>query len=306
MVIVTFNREVLLQRLLDSIDQMIVKPTSVVIVNNASTDQTEQSIAHWANRHREFAVEVVTQVTNTGGAGGFRTGIQSALATGASWIWVMDDDVEVVPDALQSAAKWFKQFDAFMGRRLTNSGEIVNWAHRLSDRTGLAPLFPQDPFSKSDFVESNSGCFEGMFISSQAVIDIGLPDPRFFITWDDAVYGWLLARRHKVAYVKDVFLRRTLEMKSVGPTTVRIYARNNLSRYFFIRNRAIQARYFEREKRLRKVWFALGTFRVIIIEVARMMLVERDLRNLPIVFRATRDGFALLGDPEFFVPYDGE
>jgi hypothetical protein len=44
----------------------------------------------------------------------------------------------------------------------------------------------------------NSGCFEGMFIHRDVVARLGLPDPRFFIYWDDSVYGWDGLARHAV------------------------------------------------------------------------------------------------------------
>lgn len=305
-VIVTFNRQSLLQQLLESIEKMVVKPTRVIVVNNASTDQTRHILDQWASAKHDYSFDSIHLPTNTGGAGGFRTGIERALATDDSWIWVMDDDVEIVPDALDLASKWFDRFDAFMGRRLSSDGEIVNWSHKLSNRTGLAPILPRDPFKQVDFVQSNSGCFEGMFISTKAARGTGLPDPRFFITWDDAIYGWLLSQRYEVAYVKDVFLRRTIDMKSVGTSAVRIYARNNLSRYYFVRNRAIQAKYFEGEGRLHKIWFALGTIRVLLIEFMRSLAVERDPRSIAVIIKGAVDGRAIRRDAKFTVPDIGE
>lgn len=277
-------------------------PHSVIVINNASTDGTQEVLERWGKSKRDFQVESIELDSNTGGAGGFKAGIQKASESGASWIWVMDDDVEIFPDALIAAEKWANKFDAFMGQRLTPNGEIVNWSHLLNNVTGLAPLFPRNPFAKSDSVESNSGCFEGMFISAKAVETVGLPDSRFFITWDDAVYGWLISRKHKVGYVKDVFLQRTVEMKSVGTKAITVYARNDLGRYYFIRNRALQAKYFHLQGSLHKIWFALGTFRVVGIEVLRALLVERKISGLKVIFKAVKDLNSLRIDKTFLVP----
>lgn len=301
-VIVTFNRKALLERLLDSIDNMSSLPKAVIVINNASTDETQQVLDRWSKSKKQFQVNCIELDSNTGGAGGFKAGIKEALQSEVSWIWVMDDDVEIFPDALIAAEKWTDKFDAFMGQRLTPSGEIVNWSHLLSNRTGLAPLFPRSPFGEADFVESNSGCFEGMFISSKAVETVGLPDSRFFITWDDAVYGWLISRKYKVGYVKDVFLQRTVEMKSVGTKAITVYARNDLGRYYFIRNRALQAKYFQLQGNLHNVWFALGTFRVVVIELLRALLVERKISGLKVISKAVKDLNSLRKDKTFLVP----
>jgi GT2 family glycosyltransferase len=53
----------------------------------------------------------------------------------------------------------------------------------------------------------NSGCFEGMFIHRDIVGQIGLPDPRFFIYWDDQTYGWLASRVTTSVIVNEFVLR---------------------------------------------------------------------------------------------------
>lgn len=301
-VVVTYNRLTLLKQLLNSIDEMHPAPAHVVVINNASTDTTQTVLEEWRADDHGFSTDVAHLPENTGGAGGFRTGVQRALQANVDWVWLMDDDVVIEPKALQLANKWVNQFDAFMGQRLSPDGQIVNWAHTLSDSTGLAPLVPKSPFGSKDWAASNSGCFEGMFISRTAIESVGLPDGRFFITWDDAVYGWLLAQKHRVGFVRDVFLRRTIEMKSVGPKSFTVYSRNDLGRYYFIRNRAIQAKYFAQMGKLRRLPFSIGTIRVVLIEIARCVVVERRLAGLKVIVRAVRDERALYRDSSFTVP----
>lgn len=302
MVIVTFNRQELLGKLLHSINEMSPAPSRVIVVNNASTDSTASIMEQWGGQAKDFDIELVHLDRNTGGAGGFKVGMERALEGSNDWLWVMDDDVVVLPDALARAEKWTSRFDAFMGQRLTPEGDIVGWSYRLSNRTGLAPLVPGDPFKKTASVASNSGCFEGMFMSKSAVQATGLPDSRFFITWDDATYGWLLSRKYRVGYVKDVFLSRTIEVKSMGPKSFTVYSRNNLGRYYFIRNRAIQAKYFASEGSLHRFLFGLGTLRVVMIEIARTIVVERNLGGLKPIFKAVRDMMLLNRDRQFRIP----
>ena len=302
LVVVTFNRQRLLEQLLHSISKMESKPSKVIIVNNASTDDTASVMENWRHRNSNLDIELIHLITNTGGAGGFKTGIERALKGPEEWIWVMDDDVVVLPNAIENAKTWASEFDAFMGQRLTPDGDVVNWSHLLSERTGLAPLVPRNPFGQHKSVASNSGCFEGMFISRKAILGTGLPDSRFFITWDDATYGWLLSRKFRVGYVEDVFLQRTIEMKSIGPKSFTVYSRNDLGRYYFIRNRGIQAKYFKHAGSLNKFLFSLGTSRVVAIEVGRVIIVERNLRGLKPIFRAMKDLRSLNLDQNFPIP----
>ena len=68
--------------------------SSIVIVNNGSTDGTTEWLA------AQEGLTVINQ-TNVGGAGGFYTGIQYAYQAGADWIWCMDDDVFPRADCLE-------------------------------------------------------------------------------------------------------------------------------------------------------------------------------------------------------------
>ena len=83
-VVVTYNRMELLKRNIRCLQQN--KPiSSIVIVNNGSTDGTTEWLA------AQEGLTVINQ-TNVGGAGGFYTGIQYAIRR-VRWIWCMDDDV---------------------------------------------------------------------------------------------------------------------------------------------------------------------------------------------------------------------
>ena len=97
--IVTYNRSGLLTRLLESIIVMDPKPGHVVIIDNASVDDTTELVESFRDR---LGTELVYQrlETNTGGSGGFSEGMRVAYELGSTWMWLMDDDVEVLPDGL--------------------------------------------------------------------------------------------------------------------------------------------------------------------------------------------------------------
>lgn len=104
-VIVTFNRSHLLTGLLESITAMSPQPGHVVVIDNASSDDTTEVVESFRPR---LGTELVYRrlETNTGGSGGFSEGMRTAYELGSEWIWMMDDDVEVVPDGLAKMGKW--------------------------------------------------------------------------------------------------------------------------------------------------------------------------------------------------------
>ena len=96
-VVVTFNRVSLLCGCLNSLLLQTRRLDAILVIDNASSDGTRAII------EREFpSVEIVTMPFNAGGAGGFYEGIKRAHTAGFDWIWVMDDDIEVLADTLET------------------------------------------------------------------------------------------------------------------------------------------------------------------------------------------------------------
>ena len=118
-VVVTFKRQQLLATLFDSFCTLTQAPWRIVIVDNEHSDETARMVADLAERTRALwgtdtstpdaeggteRVVYAPQEDNLGGAGGFSAGVKRAWELGAQWFWVMDDDVRVLPDALDKLA----------------------------------------------------------------------------------------------------------------------------------------------------------------------------------------------------------
>ncbi|MDL4772839.1 MULTISPECIES: glycosyltransferase [Thermomonosporaceae] len=94
-VVVTYERRDLLVEALTALDAQTRRPDAVIVVDNASTDGTPDLV-----RERFGHADLVELAGNTGGAGGFATGIVRALELDAELIWLMDDDTVPEPGAL--------------------------------------------------------------------------------------------------------------------------------------------------------------------------------------------------------------
>ncbi|WP_370514971.1 glycosyltransferase [Glutamicibacter sp. JC586] len=288
-VIVTYNRSHLLDGLLASINTMVPAPGHVVIVDNDSADDTHEVVA----KYREvLAPEVIYEKlpTNTGGSGGFHHGVKKAYELGVSWIWMMDDDVEVIPDALGRLGKWASRFKVIQGRRYDYDGSEFYWQYRISDRLAIPIPFAPSDFDITGYREMNSGCFEGMFIHRDVVRHIGLPDPRFFIYWDDQLYGWLASRITTAVIVNEFVLKRTRDIQQLDLGIRHFNASSNGYRYYIMRNRAILKQYYRAHGLLHPVHFGLGTALTFAKEILRLVLVERTVRGTSNLFRGLRDG----------------
>ena len=94
-VVVTYNRRDLLLESLAAVLGQTRAPDKVIVVDNASEDGTAAAV-----RGQFPSVHLAELRRNSGGAGGFAGGMALALADGADFIWVMDDDTVPEPGAL--------------------------------------------------------------------------------------------------------------------------------------------------------------------------------------------------------------
>jgi rhamnopyranosyl-N-acetylglucosaminyl-diphospho-decaprenol beta-1,3/1,4-galactofuranosyltransferase len=96
-VVVTYNRRQLLLEALAAVHAQSRAPDAVIVVDNASTDDTAAAV-----RAQYPSAQLAELAHNTGGAGGFAYGLALALAGGADLAWLMDDDTVPEPDALRA------------------------------------------------------------------------------------------------------------------------------------------------------------------------------------------------------------
>lgn len=293
--IVTYNRSVLLTRLLESIVVMDPKPGHVVVVDNASADDTTAVVESFRER---LGTELVYHRldTNTGGSGGFSEGMRVAYELGSTWMWLMDDDVEVIPDGLAKMGRWAPRFRSIQGRRYDYDGSEFYWQYRLSIPLGIPIPFAPASFDERGFRPMNSGCFEGMFIHRDVVEKIGLPDPRFFIYWDDSVYGYLASRTTRSVIVDEFVLRRTREIRQWDMGVRHLNASSDAYRYYIMRNRGHMKHYWQTQGTYRPVYFAVGSILTFAKEIIRLVFVEHKVRGTSNLFRGIRDGRRIARD----------
>ena len=294
-VVVTYNRTPLLTRLLESIKRMSPAPGHLVIIDNASTDDTTEVVESFRDR---LPTELVYRrlETNTGGSGGFSEGMRVAYELGSEWIWLMDDDVEVISDGLARMGRWTSRFRSIQGRRYDYDGSEFYWQYRVAEPLAIPIPFAPAAFDSSGFKPMNSGCFEGMFIHRDVVAKIGLPDPRFFIYWDDQLYGWLASRVTDSVIVNEFVLRRTREIKQWDMGIRHMNASSDAYRYYIMRNRAYLAKYYRALGVYRPLAFSAGTALTFVKELIRLVVVERKIRGTSHLFRGLRDGRTISRD----------
>lgn len=181
-VVVTYNRRNLLEKCLAALKEQSQPPQRTIIIDNASTDGTEE----WLRAHAltgEPNLVYVRMNDNLGGAGGFAEGLQQSIALGADWIWMMDDDAEPEPEALEHLMNVASQTENVYGS-LATSGTDTAWPTTLIDDGRVINRAEDVPEEASvQFLP-----FLGFLIHRSLVQRIGLPDKDYFIAADDVEY----------------------------------------------------------------------------------------------------------------------
>lgn len=206
-VVVTHNRLQLLQRNIACL-RANAPVGRIIVVDNGSADGTRE----WLDGEADGRLRVVHQ-ENTGGSGGFHTGIAEACREGADWVWCMDDDVFPRPDCLErmlphtAAARvgLVAPRRLVEGEVFTNDFTSYDLSHPFrSLYAGKLRKLPVPPSAPTPIAGT---AFEGPLIRAAAIREIGLPNRDLFIFCDDTDYCLRLHRAgYRLLYVPDALM----------------------------------------------------------------------------------------------------
>ena len=183
---VTYNRAALLERCLGALYAQSRLPDGVIVVDNASTDDTPAVLKAW--RDRNSSLTWIRMQRNEGGAGGFARGMREVLNGGYDWAWLMDDDAIPEADALAKLISRNPEPDEVLGSAPVD-GPRLSW--RVTPCCGRTRSIERWE-DLDEQVEVTSHPFIGFLVSSFLARKVGLPDPSFFIGVDDVEYSWRL------------------------------------------------------------------------------------------------------------------
>lgn len=194
-VVVTYNRSELLTRMLDGLVAQTHTPDAVIVVDNASTDDTAQVLSARVAAG-DLPLQVITSPDNLGGAGGFHRGAAESFAQGFDRTWLIDDDVVPAPDCL--AVMMAADSDALMVVREDLAGTLCEKSAIRFDLSNPLAIRPKTASVDTVYatraemperVAVENVAFEGFMYRRVVAETIGLPDPTFFIFYDDVDYA---------------------------------------------------------------------------------------------------------------------
>ena len=214
-VVVTYNRADLLETMLAGLAALERAPDAVYVVDNCSTDHTPEVLA----ASTMPGLVTIRTTDNLGGAGGFHLGLKSAYDKGHDAMWLMDDDVVPAPDCLTRLLE--VDGSCLTAVREDRAGALVEKAAIRFDLRNPLAIRPKTASIDSTYasradlpatVPVENVAFEGFLVRREVIDAIGLPDPSYFIFYDDVDFA-IRARRagFVIRAVRDAVLVRQLD-----------------------------------------------------------------------------------------------
>ena len=188
-VIVTFNRKILLMRTLTALYAQTRPIDTILIIDNASSDGTPELLVEQGFLVKDNLIYQRLD-NNTGGAGGFYTGVKHAYEMGYDWLWLMDDDGYPTPTCLEKLLAYRTDFDFYGPLVLSDDDKTaLSFPITLPASNKIIRTKQQIPTANSNAILSDVLIpFNGVLLDSNLVKKIGFPESMFFIWGDDIEY----------------------------------------------------------------------------------------------------------------------
>lgn len=243
-IVPTYNSWKTLGGCIDSILKQTLKPLEVIIVDNASTDETEEEIKKLTINHRQLTIKYSKNRKNLGVTGGRNCGIKEASKK-SDYLFFFDHDMVADKKMLEELVK-VAEMDKSIGivtpkiyyfsnrKKIWSSGTGINlWTGQVLFRGG-------EDTGQYDKVEEVQVAPAAMLVKRQVIKKIKRFDDKYFATFEDTDFCF----RAKRAGFKTYYAPNAVAYHKI-PEDAKEEAERLLSRaYFVARNRILFMRDF--------------------------------------------------------------
>lgn len=295
--VVTHNRKRLLGECVEAILGQTRPVAKVLVVDNASSDGTAEHLRELGLLDR--GVEHVRLPENRGGAGGFSEAVRLGRALGCEWLWLMDDDAEPLPDALER----------LLGAPVARDPHVVALAPKVQYPDGGIDVNQRGHFSRrlrylpaagyaDGHLEIGYTSFVGSLVRCAAANAIDPPRADFFVWGDDVEYSLRLRSQGQIRLVPESVILHKREAHSYMNARGRFWNRvlpvemfpTPIERFWQnlcgLRNYIWMKRRYEHQGALS----AAGTTAQFMLKA--LLYDEQPLRRMKWIVRFARDGRA--------------
>ncbi len=221
-VVVTYNRSALLYECITALRSQTRKPDAILVINNGSTDNTEQ----WLHSQKDLFF--ITQ-KNVGSAGGFNTGINWAFKHNYSWIWCMDDDGYPKEDALEKILEAKTDTLSLRNAAVINKDDKKSFVWNTKGYTNIEEV-------DTKLIKGIGHPFNGTMLHRNIVERVGLPSSKLFVWGDESEYYCRITKKNNIPVYT---VTDSIHYHPAASHTIRKDwdYKNNWKIYYYIRNR---------------------------------------------------------------------
>ncbi len=292
-----------------------------IVSNNAEPNSLEY--LRTLEAESKGSIDVIYLPENIGSAGGYKVGLEKAAhCSDCEFIWLLDDDNQPTPNALDELLKHYKELSSTFPphqlgllsirqdrEQLQRAARIVD-AYKIFPRTssflgfhvldlprkimkGLRLKRPEKLLqSPKSAVEIPFGPYGGLFFHKILLQEIGYPDERFFVYADDTEFTFRLTKRGKKLFlipsstIQDIDNSWHIKVKGSHFEQL-LLGDSDFRIYFSVRNQAYVDRY---------VWmnnyliYAINKSFFLAILALFTYLVHKKIPRFELIYKAIRDG----------------
>lgn len=296
-VICSYNRKFQVNKCVESLLRQTYELEKIIVVDNNSQDGTTSFLEEKYKFNP--AIEIINLKTNVGSAGAFYEGIKKALKEKFDWIWLMDDDAEASPDALEKLSNFFylKRNNVLgFASLIIEDGKVLP-NRGVLDLSNFWPL-PFKPIKLEDYknkklVKIDFAASIGLLVATELVERGGLPNRKLFLYGDDTEWMIRIKKFGKIILVTDSIVRHnnpeSVKFKKFFHKKYHIIPFEKFGRYYFTYRNLIAIGKKYHTNHFKFYIGFLGEFFKLFVGI--ILFDDYKLKRFFILLRAINDGF---------------
>ncbi len=279
-VLVTHNRPKLFVKLIKSLTNQTYPLKKIIVIDNAS-DTPVKTLINITKKIHIFRFS-----KNQGGSGGFAKGITTSLKYKPDWIWIMDDDACPYKNALENIMKVRRKIKetstigAFCSSVIEGGKTASYHQKNFNWRIGTTKTINLNKNHTGKSLNIDIASFVGLLINSNAVLDVGVPIKKFFISHDDMEYSLRLRSSNY-----SIFLVPSSKIKHPNKLEPRLASDFGKRHYLDIRNHLFVVKKYSFIKLIAIIFSLIRSLKILQISKNKF-----NVQSLRLYFKAIFDG----------------
>lgn len=225
---------------IESCRALSYRPASIVVVDNASSDGSEEVL-----RCSFPDLAVLQTGSNLGYAGGNNVGIRYALSRGADYVWLLNNDTTVHPEALSELVRVAEAEPqaGILGSKILCYADPTliwfagGWVQADRGETGHIGLGVPDQGQFDAVTETGyvTGC--SLLVKRAVIEQVGMMDEAYFLYFEESEWCLRAKRQgYRLLYAPGsiVWHKESVSTRKIAGAWVYYMTRNRL--YFMSRN----------------------------------------------------------------------